>query len=125
MGNRDHVGIKEFKKINWLPTKERFEQCILTSIYNFFNGAGPVYLSEMYHPIGQRQITRRTFNTLKIPNQITNRGLRTISYVGPRVWNNLVSEVKSSGSVNSFNHMLKEIFFAGLQKKEDSPYIFY
>ena len=22
MGNRDHVGVKEFKKINWLPTKE-------------------------------------------------------------------------------------------------------
>ena len=35
MGNTDHVGIKEFKKINWLPTKERFEQCILTSIYIF------------------------------------------------------------------------------------------
>ena len=35
MGNRDHVGVKEFKKINWLPTKERFEQCILANIYNF------------------------------------------------------------------------------------------
>ena len=32
MGNRDHVGMNEFKRINWLPTKERFEQCLLTSI---------------------------------------------------------------------------------------------
>ena len=29
MGNRDHIGVQEFKKINWLPTRERFEQCLL------------------------------------------------------------------------------------------------
>ena len=39
MGNRDHVGMNEFKRINWLPTKETFEQCVLTSIYNVFNKA--------------------------------------------------------------------------------------
>ena len=125
MGNRDHVGVKEFKKINWLPTKERFEQCILANIYKFFNKAAPRYISEMYHPVGLSQKTRRTFNNLKIPNQITNRGLRTLSYVGPRLWNNLTSNIKSSGSVNIFKHMLKEKFFRELQKEEDSPYIFY
>ena len=85
MGNRDHVGVKEFKKINWLPTKERFEQCILASIYNIFNRAAPVYLSEMYHPVGQSQITRRTFNKLKIRNQIINRDLRTMSICGTKI----------------------------------------
>ena len=79
----------------------------------------------MYHPVGLSQITRRTFKNLKIPNQITNRGLRTLSYVGPRLWNNLTSNIKSCGSVNIFKHMLKEMFFRELQKKEDSPYIFY
>ena len=79
----------------------------------------------MYHPVGLSQKTRRTFNNLKIPNQVTNRGLRTLSYVGPRLWNNLTSNIKSSGSVNIFKHMLKEKFFRELQKEEDSPYIFY
>ena len=36
MGNRDHIGAVEFKKINWLPTRERYEQSILTSIYISF-----------------------------------------------------------------------------------------
>ena len=49
MGNRDHIGVNEFKKINWLPTKERFEQCVLVSIYNYFSNLAPKYFSEMYY----------------------------------------------------------------------------
>ena len=28
LGNRTHIGVNEFRKINWLPTRERFEQCV-------------------------------------------------------------------------------------------------
>ena len=28
LGNRAHIGVNEFKRINWLPTRERFEQCV-------------------------------------------------------------------------------------------------
>ena len=28
LNNRDHEGVEEFRKINWLPTKERVEQCV-------------------------------------------------------------------------------------------------
>ena len=47
LGNRAHIGAAEFKSINWLPTKSRFEQCILANIYNFFNNSAPAYISEM------------------------------------------------------------------------------
>ena len=33
LGNRAHIGVNEFKKINWLPTRERFEQCVCVCIY--------------------------------------------------------------------------------------------
>ena len=35
MNNRAHIGVREFKNINWLPTKERFEQCTATSVFKF------------------------------------------------------------------------------------------
>ena len=35
LDNRSHVGIAEFKKLNWLPTKERVYQCICVNILNF------------------------------------------------------------------------------------------
>ena len=28
LGNRSHIGVTEFKQINWLPIRERFGQCI-------------------------------------------------------------------------------------------------
>ena len=37
LDNRSHVGIAEFKKLNWLPTKERVYQCICVSIYLNFS----------------------------------------------------------------------------------------
>ena len=35
LNNRVHVGIKEFKDMNWLTTKERFEKCTSTNVFNF------------------------------------------------------------------------------------------
>ena len=35
---RQHIGAKVFKEINWLPTKERVEQCIATKIFNYLKG---------------------------------------------------------------------------------------
>ena len=43
--------------INWLPTKERFEQCACVGIFNFFAGAAPTYISEMYFPLEQSRCT--------------------------------------------------------------------
>ena len=125
MENRDHVGAAEFKKINWLPTRERFEQSLLTSIYKFFNDLAPAYYSEIYCPMKQTQATRFSFQKLVLQCQNTNRGLRTINYLGPRLWNALPQTIKAAGSVKSFKHKIKDAFFAALKKREDNPYIFY
>ena len=41
LNNRAHVGMKEFKDMNWLPTKERFEQCTATNVFKFFSNSAP------------------------------------------------------------------------------------
>ena len=125
MGNRDHIGVQEFKKINWLPTKERFEQCLLVSIYKFFNKMAPEYFVEMYYPSERGHITRLSFQKLILPSKTTTRGLYMLSYLGPRLWNRLHTEIKSASSANNFKHKIKNNFFIELQKREDSPYIFY
>ena len=51
LDNRSHVGFNEFKKLNWLPTKERVFQCICVNIFKFFNDMSPEYTSEIFiHP---------------------------------------------------------------------------
>ena len=125
LGNRFHIGTKQFEAINWLPTKERFEQCTCVAIFNFFAGAAPVYISEMFLPLQQSHTTRRSQNKLWIPNQKTNRGLGIISYVGPRLWNSLPNFLKSVENVNKFKHKSKELFFNNLRDKEKNPYLYY
>ena len=125
MGNREHIEFKEFNKINWLPTKERFEQCVLVNIYTFFSKLAPKYFSEMYHPFVQCYNTRSSYQKLKIPFRKTNRGQHTLSYLGPKLWNGLPEEVKLSTSANNFKHKLKTNFFNELQRKEASPTIYY
>ena len=34
LGNRQHIGYQEFKDINWLPTKQRYEQNVCTKVHN-------------------------------------------------------------------------------------------
>ena len=58
LDNRSHVGIAEFKKLNWLPTKERVHQCICINIFKFFNDMSPEYTSEIFHPSYRRHNTR-------------------------------------------------------------------
>ena len=36
LNNRDHVGVKEFREINWLSTNKRSEQCVCPNIFKFF-----------------------------------------------------------------------------------------
>ena len=118
MENRDHIGVDEFRKINWLPTKERFEQCLLVNIYKFFNKMAPVYYDEMYYPAVRSQNTRFSFQKLILPSQCTNRGLRTLGYLGPRLWNGLHSDLKLSSNVNNFKHKIKDAFLHVYKKKK-------
>ena len=83
LSNRAHVGIKKFNDINWLPTKERFEQCTATNVFKFFNNSAPSYMSEMFSPVGQGRITRRSKNKLNLPFRKTNTGQNGLSYIGP------------------------------------------
>ena len=48
LGNRHHIGYQEFKNINWLPTKQRYEQSVCTKVHNFYYHDAPVYMNEIF-----------------------------------------------------------------------------
>ena len=61
---------------------------------------------------------RYSYQKLNIPKRTTNIGQKALSYTGPFLWNNLDKNLKTSGSLNSFKHKIKEDYFKELKKKE-------
>ena len=125
LNNRDHVGVKEFREINWLPTKERFEQCVCANIFKFFKNMSTTYTSELYQPSNHGHNTRRSNCRPQLPYKNTSYGHEALSFLGPKLWNNLLAKIKSNSNISTFKHDIKKLYFKELQKKEDSVYFYY
>ena len=119
LNDRSSIKLREFEKINWLPVHERISQCSLCSVYKFFSKSCPEYFDELFFPLETNGIrTRYSYQKLNIPKRTTNIGQKALSYTGPFLWNNLDKNLKTSGSLNSFKHKIKEDYFKELKKKE-------
>ena len=106
----------EFKEISWLNINDRFSQCILSSIFKFFNSECPECFNEIYFPAEPSKInTRSSFQRLKQPLRKSNKGLNSASYSGPSLWSKLPIEIKRSGSTNSFKHNVKNHFLTKME----------
>ena len=58
LNSRQDVGTKEFEETNWLPTKERVEQRIITKVFNYWKGTSPLYVNELFTPSWNTYNTR-------------------------------------------------------------------
>ena len=125
LDNKAHIGTNEFLKINWLPTKKRVEQCICVNVFNFFNQMSPQYTAEIFHPSSSVHNTRRATQKLDLPFRKSCIGQKTLSYIGPKTWNNLPAQIKLSKNVNTFKHDIKKSFFDDLQKQNDDIFFYY
>ena len=108
-----------FGKTNWLPIHERISQCSLCSIYKFFAKNCPNYFDEIYVPLETNGVhTRSSYQKLNVPHRKTNVGQKALSYVGPSLWNNLNKTLKTSISLNTFQHNIKKHYFNELKKQQ-------
>ena len=89
----------------------------------FFKGAAPAYTDEVFKPINQSRVTRRSKLKLNPPYQKSNTGQKCLSYFRPKIWSSLSSDLKSTKDINSFKHMMKAIFFKNSQRKETDLYV--
>ena len=125
LDNKAHIGMNEFLKINWLPTKKRVEQCICINVFNFFNQMSPQYTAEIFHPSSSVHNTRRATQKLDLPFRKSCIGQKTLSYIGPKTWNNLPAQIKLSKNVNTFKQDIKKSFFDDLHKQNDDIFFYY
>ena len=72
--NRAHIGVNEFRKINWLPTRERFEQCVSVEVYKFCKNISPSYMLDIFVKNDIRHNTQKSTEMLNIPMKNTNVG---------------------------------------------------
>ena len=125
LDNKSHVGVVEFKKLNWLLTKERVYQCICISIFKFFIDMSPEYTSEVFCPSYRRHNTRASTLMLDVPFRKYCSDQNTLSYLRLRTWNTLPAQIILRRSVNTFKHDIKKSFFDILQKDTDDLFIYY
>ena len=112
LGDRTIITVKEFEKINWLPIHKRVNQCILSCIYKFHAKKAAGCMDEFfYHSECNGIPTHYSYQKLKLPHRKTNQGLRALLYIGPSLWNKQGKSLKTSVSLNSFKHNIKDYDF--------------
>ena len=118
LNDRSSIKTEDSEKINWLLIHKRVSQCSLCSIYKFSTKSCPNYFDEIYVPLETNGVhMRSSYQKLNVPHRKTNVGQKALSYVGPSLWNNLNKMLKTSTSLNTFKHNIKQQFNE-LKKKE-------
>ena len=125
LNSRDHVGVKEFREINWIPSKERLEQCVCANIFKFFKNMCPTNTFELYKPFHHGYNTRRSNCRLKLPYRNISYGHKALSFLGPKLWNNLPGYIKSSLSIYIYvQTRYQKTYFSKNFKRKKTVFIF-
>ena len=122
--SRSHIGLDKFVAINWLPVCHRANQCVVTNAFKFFNNLSPLYMEHVFSPGDQGRVTRHSFQKLNLPLRKTVQGQRTLSFVGPSLWNQLPNDVKACKTTNGFKHALKRHVFTALATAESNIFVY-
>ena len=83
-------------------------------------------MDEMFNSAEQYKIkTSSSSYTLILPHSNRVSGHRTISSLGPKLWNKLPIDIKLSKNPNWFKHKVKMHFFEVLAKETDDCFVYY
>ena len=107
LNNRNSIDKIKFLEINWLPVERRYEQCICTLIYKYFHTDVPGYISDMFNANVIKYNTRNP-NMLKRPPCKTSNGRKSLSYLGPKLWDDIPHQLKQKQTITSFKHDFKK-----------------
>ena len=54
-----HISQKELETINWLPIKERYNQCVNSIAFKYFDNQCPHYLNEVFITVAESSLSLR------------------------------------------------------------------
>ena len=104
-----HISEEDFKTINWLLVDQRVQQSLNVTVFKYVNNACPYYMKEVFEYASQGRISsRNNYARLKVPFRKTTMGQKSLSYIGPSVWNKLPSSMKRNISLNMLKHDVKK-----------------
>lgn len=105
--------------LHWLPIKARITFKILTYMYNCSVGHAPLYLTELLSKLAPSRSLRSTDKSednYVVPfNRRKTFCDRSFGTVGPKLWNELPSEIKRAESIDTFKRKLKSHYFRHFQ----------
>ena len=111
-----HISEEDFKTINWLLVDQRVQQSLNVTVCKYVNKACPYYMKEVFEYASQGRISsRNNYAKLKVPFRKTTMGQKSLSYIGPSVWNKLPSLMKRNISLNKFKHDVKKHYLRELR----------
>ena len=115
--------LSEFDKINWLPINDPFEQCISPMKFKYFSNLSPSNMNDAFKPAGQHT-TNTSTSLLKLsqPLQKTSHGQKKHSYVARSIWNKSPDSLKTTETVNTYKHRVKNNLFLSMNNKENNMY---
>ena len=112
-----HISQIEFETINWLPIKERYNQCINSIAFKYFDSQCPHYLNEVFMKAPESSSSlRNSYQKLQQAFHKTNTGQNALSFIGLTLWNKVPEEINRITNLNAFKHSLKKHYFKELGK---------
>jgi len=100
------------REAHWLPVVFRIKFKLLILIFNAIRETGPLYIRDLFETKTGLYQTRSVSNCdLVVPRVRTKLGERAISYSGPKLWNDIPVDIRSSNDIDSFKKKLKTFFF--------------
>ncbi len=104
----DHI-TPVLNELHWLPVQQRIKFKILLIIWKSINSQAPSYLSRLvsFYQRDSRLRSLRDPLTLNTPTCSKSVGRGAFGYIGPRLWNDLPYNIRSSTSAATFKKLLK------------------
>ena len=101
--------------LHWLPIRARIDFKILTLVHKCLSGNAPSYLTDLLVPLGTNRKGLRSNNAIKcllMPRTYHKTFAdRAFSVYGPKRWNQLPQELRTTKNLDEFKANLKTYLF--------------
>ena len=83
-----HISQKQFEAVNWLPIEERYNLCVNSTAFKYFDNHCPNYLNEVFIKASESSsLLRKSYQKRQQYSSKTSTGENAISFVGRSLWN--------------------------------------
>ena len=89
----------------------RFIRLLALEILKTFQNLNPAFMKDYFTPKSISHSFRQNDVLCVLEVETTNYGIKSLRFLGPRIWNSLPNEIKSSQSINQFKVLIKDLYF--------------